>query len=375
MKELPMCFSIKAVVTFVLLIMALEARADEGLPNCTDSTLTTDLEAPCTLQWIDHQNLQRMIWSQDIQGYNVEDGLSVEISMEEDGRYHIKSQFRPDLMDFDQDGWTDLVFFVPNGIVNGNYELFRFNPDHETFLTMGEIYGYHLFFDKTGFIVAVSRSSCCSSSANFYSKTGQQLNLEIQMDIWSVDTPKPAEQCKILQGSNGSDADALRADYPDLIADYCNYYKEKGWEAIEARSLDLEALSAAVNTVPDDTVFYCQLEDDAYQVAVTHRDGVYTYQYGFIGQPPEVELRQATDQVQILQSNGEGKSRSGYLELQNGDYVYQVYYLSQLALDNDIMNVTEIDRGLTVRRGDETAYILEKKCLPNASFDGVFQLD
>jgi hypothetical protein len=88
-----------------------------------------------------------------------------------------------------------------------------------------------------------------------------------------------------------------------------------------------------------------------------------------------VELRQATDQVQILQSNGEGKSRSGYLELQNGDYVYQVYYLSQLALDNDIMNVTEIDRGLTVRRGDETAYILEKKCLPNASFDGVFQLD
>jgi hypothetical protein len=375
MRELPMRFAIKAVVTFVVLIMAVGARADEGLADCTDPTLTADLETPCTLQWVDHQNLQRIIWSPGAQEHNIEDGLSVEISVESDGRHHVNSKFRPELMDFDQDGWTDLVFFAPNGMVNGNYKLFRFDPDRETFFAMGEIQGYHLFLDKTGFVVAVSRSSCCSSSANFYSKADQQLNLEFQMDVRPVDTSEPAEQCKISQGPDGSDADALRADYPDLIDDYCNYYEEKGWEAIEARSLDLEALSAAVNTVPDDTVFYCQLDDDAHEVTVTHLDGVYTYQYGPIGQPFDLELRRTADQVQILPSNGEGKRRSGYIELRNGEYAYQVYYSSQSDLNDDMVNATATARGLTVRRGDEAAYVFDKNCSTTASFDRIFQLE
>ncbi|MEP2473237.1 MAG: hypothetical protein ABJH45_17020 [Paracoccaceae bacterium] len=278
-------------------------------------------------------------------------------------------------MDVDQDGWTDFYVFTPNSMVNGDFVFFRFDPAQDTFVTMGDVGGSIFGLDENGFVVAISRSGCCEKEISFHLIEDHALNLQFLMRVRLPELFAQAEQCQMYPRPGGSVSDTLWSNYPDMIADYCNFYKEKGWEAIQARSLDQDALSVAVYMVPENTVFYCQLEDAANEVTVVYRDGIYTYQYGLIGQNPDLEIRREASEVEVLPDNGAGPSRFGYIKLQNDGYTYQVHYGYEIVFGDDSADVSETIRGLTVQRGDETAYVFDKDCLTDTSFDQIFNLD
>lgn len=370
-----MRFLMGALATLVILVVAAGAQADDALPDCNDPLLADDFEPPCTMNWIENQTLQRLIWWQGAEGYSIAEEQDIELNVEADGSYKAISQRRPYLMDIDQDGWTDLIFFTQIGMVNGDFVFFRFDPIRDKFVAMGDMNGAHFNLDKTGFVVAVARTSCCESGAYFYKIEEHQLALQFHMDIRPSEMSGPTEQCQIWQGFEGVRADALREDYPDLITDYCNYYEEGGWKAIEARSLDQDVFSAAVHRVPEDTVFYCQLDDETHEVGVTYRDGIYRYQYGTVGQAPDLEIRHEASQVKVLPDNGAGPSRFGYVEFQNEGYFYRVHYGYEIEFGDNSADVSETIRGLTVRRGNEATYVFDKDCLRNASFDQIFLLE
>ena len=162
-------------------------------------------------------------------------------------------------------------------------------------------------------------------------------------------------------------------DAPELVARYCKLY-EPGTQIGES----LADVRVNPTIVPDDTVFYCQLQGTNKAVTVTRDATGYTYSYGPTEGTPELSMVRSLEEVDVLPDNGAGGNRFGHIEFRNDAFLYSVYYLYQLIDDTGTLR----DIGETFRRAlvvykdaDFTNPVFHRVCDPDLAADSIAFLD
>lgn len=342
-----------------------------------------DLETPgadCTINWVQNGQMLSIDWTLS-EEYHI-----VQIDKRPDGTQVLAAPRQPHLIDIDEDGWLDVAVFSLLGMVNGDYNVFRYDPETDDFVLFGIMNGAGFAREPGGYLTSVGRSSAAASGVEIYAveTDGLAPRASLYVDAGLQTGPGGAPECRVVVGDrtivnpNPAELAQLFPDAPDLIARYCALYSGPGGTG--PNGTNLFDLRAEPVIVPDDTVFYCQLQGTAKAVTVTLDDTGYRYAFGPIDGPPELTLDRPTNQVRVLPDNGAGPSRFGEISFQNGDYEYVVSYGYEQGnfTDSGFESLREetFQRTLIVfKSGDHTNPVYNKVCDPDRAADSIFFLD
>ncbi|EBA12605.1 hypothetical protein [Roseobacter sp. CCS2] len=370
---------------FFFLVIALSfhtpSRAlanDGGLPTCAELSPSTavgqgyseqryhDLRRGCKLSWVEHGALRTITWR-----YYENDFEAPSLRFSPPTGYTLISQSPPDIVDVNYDGSADLVTFNEIGGTNGDFDIFLYDLDRNSYAHAGTLYGNHIAHDNTrynSYLVAQSKNGS-RAYFRFYAFSNEQ--------IWPVFDIDAQDTCRVLgrgpfaerMDPNGAFIDRQRQD-ADLIAYYCDIYNKT--EA-EDRGAALEAFPS-INYVPDNTIFYCVVDegDDPHAMTITHDSAGFRYTYGPLSGEPDLVLDRNPEQVQIVFIPGpEYQGRLDEIVFENGAYTY----IASSARDTVGGTYDVLRRSLVVMQDGVTTPIFSKSCNYAASFDALPSFD
>ncbi|WP_341368249.1 hypothetical protein [Yoonia sp. BS5-3] len=375
---------LRLICLVVLIIPGPGYAQDAPLPTCRsvlsaqtyeDRFGPTDFDSAnddCAINWVQNGRLMRLRWSP---------ADHTRFEFIDDGPRVLFAQRPPHLIDIDQDGWLDVAVFSLLGMVNGDYDILRYDPDSAGFDYFGTLNGAQFIREPDGYVVGVGRSSAASSGVDIFNQgsDGFKRAATLYVDAGQPTGPNGAAKCQVtvdgLQMTNPSPTQVTEIfpENPDLISAYCALY-----DGPTPTGTRLDAESSDPLIVPDGTVFYCQLSGTNKAVTVTRNATGYTYAFGPVDGPPELEMNHPFDQVDVLPDNGAGSSRFGEITFLNGAYRYTVTYGYQLY--DDAGQLRDIDetfsRTLVVTEGDDVANpVFKRTCDPIRAADLIAFLD
>jgi len=344
-----------------------------------ESQPTSTTGPDCTLSWIDKNQLQTLTWQaaqEDFQRAVLEQGL--------DGTTLTSSQ-QPELIDVDQNGWLDLVTFTPEGMVNGRFDIFFYDPAEGFSTQASPLFGHSLARDRDGYVVVASRKGP-RTIFRFFKAADRRLTFQFEIDPYASE-PAQAESgstCKISATSSADGVEQSEAplgaipENPEMLNYYCS---PQSAPARDRRDSNLAEDKAATDRVPSGTVFYCQLEGGTHKVNILQDATGFRYIYGTLRGEPELVLERQTREVAILPENGIGPTRFGEISFENTPYTYTGYYSYELPdteetpsssnAKNAPVRVT-VTRGLVVTTdGNRVRPVFEKECLSDHAYDAI----
>lgn len=373
------------------LLFAAATPAQAGPETCP-SVLPPSDEIPvdylqtqpdCVINWVENNRLQTLVWQQ----YQ-DDFAAPILTKSVDGSLVMVSREPPSLMDIDADGWSDLAHFTPIGMVNGDYDIFRYNAETSDYTHLRGMNGHTFVREHDGYYVAAGRNGGGATNFQFYKIEDDALAFQFELEVNAGVLPRKP-QCG-FSTINPADVDASHA-YVDardaanlgqidlqMIQYYCNNYTHPDEPS---RGVDLWDIAQTAQIVPDGTVFHCTLDGGTHNVTITKDTSSYTYNYGPITGTTELTLTRSANDVKILPDNGAGPSRFGDITFQNGDYAYTAFYSMerfdannqplQASLENDTFT-----RGLMVTKADDIANpVFQKDCMLDTSYDAIWALN
>lgn len=328
-----------------------------------------DIQPDCVINSVQNDQLQRIIWRDS------GDPDIVELVQTEEDNMVLMASRQPHLIDIDQDGWLDVAVFTLLGMVNGDYDIFRYDPTAERFGYFGTMTGASFRRHEGGYLVATGRSSAAASGVEAFRISNHRLVPEfgLYVDAGLQTGADGAAECRVsIAGQTyvNPDADRMAQIYPqapNLIAEYCNFY-----DSDLPSGTRLMDISSNAVIVPDGTIFHCQFTDTGKTVTVTRDTDGYSYAFGPRDGIPELEMHRRFDQVSTLHDDGTGPNRYGEISFMNGEYHYTVYYAYELLGEGS--TPLDIKRGLVVSRdGRDVGF--EHYCSGTAAFDSLALLD
>lgn len=329
-----------------------------------------DTSQICAINWVQSNHLMRVIW------HLSEGDFASPVMTENDYGVPVLTSGRPPrLLDVDGDGWLDLTIFTLIGMVNGDYSVFRYDPQVAHFVDFGEMNGHSFMRHESGFYVSAARNNAATTNITFFEERSGRLEAAFDLEVSAYEASENGgrAQCAIsLDGGPYRDVfdpaapTAFIKTYPDMIQSYCDIYKYPDAPSHDVR---LSGNGPDLHLVPEDTLFYCRLEGVNKGVTITRDEGGYHYAYGPVGAAPELVLDRAVDQEGFLPNAQSGQSGVGEIAFENGEYTYVVSFAYDEREARDA-------RGLRVYRGGTGADpIFDKGCAADASFDALDQID
>lgn len=365
-------------------MLGLPAMA-QALPTCAsvleqqsyeDQLGPVDYEATradCTINWVQNGRMLSLDWTA------APDFDVVELQDRPDGSQVLATTRQPHLIDIDQDGWLDVAVFTLLGMVNGDYDVFRYDPDSYRFAYFGTMNGSQFTRHADDYVVAVGRSSAAASGVDVFkvSPNGIIPEASLYVDAGLETGLDGAPECRVtVDGETYTNPTHARIgeiypDAPGLIANFCGLYG--GIKIPGTRLMDVPVDPVIV---PDGTVFYCQLQGTTKAVTVTFDGAGYRYAFGPQDGPPELILDRPIGQVRVLPDNGAGPSRFGEISFQNGAYEYIVSYGYEVGnfTDSGFESLREetFQRGLIVIQDEDYANpVFDRSCDPDLSYDSI----
>ncbi len=331
-------------------------------------------ESSCQLSWIQNNRLFEVVWEPH------EDDYEVDFVHRAGFPPLLRAQRPPHLVDVDQDGWADLGVFTLIGMVNGDYDIFRYDPSDDAFAYFGTMNGAYFVRDQDH-LIAIGRSSAAASGVDAYQITGDGPTPAFGLYVDAGRPVGPEERASCAVSVDGTthenpaveDFAEIYPTNPDLIFSYCNLYADQGATAV---NLVDETVDAQI--VPTGTVFHCTLEGGTHAVTITQEDGNYIYSYGPVGGEPELVMERPAEDMVILPDNGAGPTRFGEITFHNGAYEYTTYYSYDLAgavQAGSPFTSEMFERGLhVVREDNQGEVVFQKTCILATSFDKIAEL-
>lgn len=361
--------TIIACVLIAFTALPVSAQTSDDIATCADLRQTDNFsiqgninfltdDFSCSIDWVENGRHRAVIWT----SYSDEMVTSA-FTYAEPGGDFVKSQRPPMVYDVNQDGSRDLVVFTLLGMVNGQYDVYLFEPETGSYLRPTPIFASEIYHDASGMLVAQSRNGA-RAFFDFYEMTDHAITPVLAIDA--------QDKCQIQ--ARGTRApwtgkiedlpEFMRFD-PEMIDYYCNIYDQTE-AANVARSSPFEP-ETPVQNVPRDAIFYCQLENgNAAIVTSNAQRSVYTYTYGMIDSLPDLELRRERSEST---SRSTHDAQSGLIReelvLDNGDYAYVPYVESRPTPNGPDIKI----HGLRVTQLGVAEPIFDKTCIPEMSFD------
>jgi hypothetical protein len=349
---------VRAWLVWILLSLATLTPASAAGFDCDDVLSRASTETDCRRHWVENQEVRFLHWYQGPDEYSI----SIE------GRtpfFNIRSPRPPYLTDLDGDRFADLVFFSLLGMVNGDYEFHRFDPQSGTFEQMGKTTGSSYYINRNGIFVTVARSSCCESGASIHQIIDNNLVPVFQMAIRLQEISTPETQCQIFSEGPLSRADIER-DYADLIEAFCDYYQNTEQAAVKAWEAELPSSHFEL---PDGTAFFCVLEGGVKAITIEERDQGFAYMFGGVGLAPDLELYRSDNIVAMENADRSIGPLTGSISYKNGDYTYTLHSPRNAF---GVVGTDERLYRLTAQLEDQEEYIFDQTCQPQAVHDFTF---
>lgn len=326
--------------------------------------------APCALNWIAGGRKIRVVWSP------AEEDFAVSLTGDAIAGFTLSSARPPHLIDIDQDGWLDLGVLTLVGMVNSDYEFFRYDPLAQDFRAIGAMNGAQFARDRAGYLVSDARSSCCERVISFHDIQQDRLQKLMEISVRGGEI----SGCDVSVGAHSYDAadgPDLLPHAPDLIEAYCDYYDDDA--ALYDRQADLLPADGGRYVVPDGTVFHCALTGGTHMVMVIHDGDHFIYRYGPIDGTAELTLHRPTAEVGVLAYGGTETAYFGQISFQNRGYTYQLhttYNTADRSDDQPMIARNNVARGLTVMKDDSASGpVFDKTCLAERAYDAIATLD
>ncbi|MFQ1702510.1 hypothetical protein ACJ5NV_18145 [Loktanella agnita] len=375
------CRSAAALLLSILPWWTTPALSQTVLPDCTvvnaanfgaqfgpvDHDATP---APCALNWVEGGRKMRVVWS------HADEDFAVNLSGDAVAGFALSSARPPHLIDIDKDGWLDLGVLTLVGMVNSDYEFFRYDPFAQDFRALGAMNGAQFARDRAGYLVSDARSSCCARVISFHDIRQDSLEKLMEISVRGGEI----SGCKVTIGAQSYDAadgPDLLPHAPDLIEAYCNYYDDDA--ALYERQADLRPADGEKYVVPDGTVFHCALIGGTHMVTVTHDGDHFTYRYGPIGGRAELTLHRRAAEVGVRAYGGTEIAYFGQISFQNRGYTYQLHTTYDAVDRSDDQSAyarNNVARGLTVMKDDSASGpVFDKTCLAERAYDAIATLD
>lgn len=324
----------------------------------------------CSINWVRDGRLISVRWTAS------QDDFEVELRNSPGGGQTLVSSRPPRLIDIDQDGWPDLTVFTLIGMVNGDYDIFRYDPNADRFVPFGSINGASFTREEGGYLVAVGRSSAAASGVDVYRITEPGLLpvMSLYVDAGLPTGPDGTAKCTVsIDGATYDTPDAatirgIFPDAPDLIMNYCNLYDEG-----DEHGLNLAAVPTAAGVVPNGTIFYCRLEGGTHTVTLTRQTLGLRYSYGPLDGTPELVLDRAIDEIDVVLPDAAEPLQTGRITFRNGAYAYTVDYGERLSGEPEgTLSGVNGRHGLrVVKDNNEARPVFQKDCLADTTYDGL----
>jgi hypothetical protein len=307
----------------------------------------------CTITWIDNNRMRTVIWSQvedDHQGATLDQSNL--------GNPILTSGDRPELIDVDNDGWLDLVTFIRVGMVNGQFDVFFYDPAANQFAKPVPLYGHSLLRDTDGYLAVTARSG--PGWVNMF-YTGNDGELTYLFEVEPYGSGQSGSQfgdrCDVSAGEQNplSFDDVLASNQiPDASAFFTSYCAPEPLENNNGRTAFLQEVAALTDRVPENTVFYCVLDGSTHAVTITSDPQHLYYSYGPIGGAVELALDNPRHDVLLgVEQN--------HVAFETGDYNYIV------TRDNAVS-----DFSLAVYKDETSAPVFQKGCVSKRTYDAIF---
>jgi hypothetical protein len=139
------------------------------------------------------------------------------------------------------------------------------------------------------------------------------------------------------------------------------------------RSWSHDDPSIGFHAIATNNVFYCQLTGTNKHVEITRDIDKFTYNYGTIGQKPELTFTDG--QAQFFSSTGAGPSRFDYIDLNTGDHSYQIISVYKNTSTNDIISFSDPTYFLHVLKKGTQEPLFNKTCTPQSVLNLIPELD
>lgn len=344
-----------------------------------------DTAQVCAINWVQNNRLMRVIWS-----LSEGDFESPVMRENADGEAVLTSSRPPRLLDVDGDGWLDLTTFTLIGMVNGDYSVFRYDPQAAWFVDFGAMNGHSFMRHESGFYISAARNNAATTNIAFFEERGGKLEQVFVLEVSAYETSENGGRAQCAISTDGvayrdvfdpAGQTAYLKNYPDMVQSYCDIYR---YPDAPSNDVSLSGNAPDLNIVPENTLFYCRLEGGTKGVTVSQDVSGYRYAYGPIGAAPELVLDRAADQVDVLSNALRGQLRVGEMAFENGDFTYVVShsYDEKEAEDarafgnqDAVFGLKSFSRGLRVYRGGVgTEPIFDKVCAADASYDAIDQI-
>lgn len=337
------------------------AAAD--LPACASPTAGGDqMDAGCVLSWVEDGTHRIIRWHAS--GNDFEAPV---LSFTPGASFSLQAQQPPSLIDVDQDGIRDVVAFSLIGQVNGDHDIFLYQPDSGSYAHAAAIPGYELSRDKSGYLLAPSRSGP-GQHFGFYSLSGSKITPAFAIE--PTEGGPPHEKCQILSRDQrvvwAGDVGTLPILAPrdaELMDHYCNIYAPSQ----AANRATVLTDDPSVQYVPESAAIYCRIEGSKgpYAATVSRQDDGYLYSYGPAGGEVDLTMISANRQGDWRKSYGADKdSLRDEMHFASGGCTYILY--EERPVRPESRAVTR--RGLTVLQDGATAPIFQRICDPSLSF-------
>ena len=316
----------------------------------------------CVLSWVEGGEHRIIRW----QPYG-DDFEAPVLSYTPGAGYGLTAQRPPSLIDVDQDGVRDVVAFNLIGQVNGDYDIFLYQPGSSNYAHAATIPAYELERDKSGYLVGPSRSGP-GQYFGFYSLSGGKITPAFTIE--PAEGAPPHATCLIRSRDQQSpwpgDVAALPILAPrdaELMDHYCNIYTQT--DADDRATLLTD--DPSVQFVPENAAVYCRVDSSQGPFAATvsrHDDG-YRYTYGAVDGEPDLTLNSPSRQGDWHKTYGAGKdSLRDEIRFGSGGYTYILY--EERPISPSARAATT--RGLTVLKDGTAAPIFQRNCDPDLSF-------
>lgn len=380
------------IIVLVLAGPNLTANAQSLRPTCASVLPTQSYEAEfgptdpasspneCVINWLQKGKLTKLTWKL------YENGLEPPVLQSvAPGEYMLTSSRPPNLLDVDQDGWLDLTNFTLYGMVNGDYDIFRYDPNRDDFTTWHGLNGHTFVREDEGFFVSAARNGAASTVFAFYKNKGRQFLPHFHMEVHADDSlaARGTPQCSVSidQSTLMSVDEALSAlntspvvqtflpKEPAMLLSYCDIYRSS---ARRDRGTPLAKTDTDAVIVPDGAAFYCRLEDTDKEVAVIRDDDKLRYRFGPIYEEPELVMDRAFNAVEFVTAPSKNGEHSGSMTFVSDGYSYKLHYQPASSGEGDNRNssTTSVTKmNLSVFKGDTAdTTVFDRACILETSF-------
>lgn len=361
-------------ITAISFSISGKARADErNSPICTDHFGATSVEQSddpqnynyqlqgCSLSWVERGKLRSIAWQ-----YYENDFAAPILSFSPPSGYTMTSQRPPRLIDVDYDGSRDLVTFNEVGGTNGDFDIFLYDADRDSYAHAATMFGSYIDRDESGqtsYLVAGSRNGA-RPYFRFYEVSGQEI-----LPAFDVD---PQEECAVIDHRppfapavrDGESNAQLQGYDSDLIEYYCNIYDKT---KAEDRTTPF-VMDDGLKYLPSNTIFYCllDLESGLHAMTITQDSTEYRYSYGPLGADPDLVLGRGVDDAVVdFVDRRQPNSRRYEIRFKNGAFTYTAYGQRYRNEDAGI----SWSGSLVVTRDGLDKPVFSRDCNENASFD------